>query len=94
MILTSAEFDVPEKVDFETVFRLLDADESAELYHQFSPYGESWARFGRQRRMVVHTWPEHGIATVDVYDSERVDLSVLSEIGWRERKPATRDHGR
>ena len=76
---------MPVVVDFEGAFSLLEAESAGELYHQFSPYGQSWARFGVGRRVVIHTWPEHQLATIDVYDSREVDLSILAELGWRRR---------
>lgn len=34
--------------------------------HQFAPQGVSVAVFGDRCRALLHSWPEHGIATFDV----------------------------
>jgi S-adenosylmethionine decarboxylase len=49
--------------------------------HQFEPRGASVVALGATLRLVVHTWPERGIATLDLWTSslpaERiVDLCV------------------
>lgn len=80
---TFACFDVPEDVDLDAVFAVLGTG-TAMLQHRFTPHGESCSRAGQGRVVVVHTWPEHGVATVDVY-GDAVDLAVLRELGWAVR---------
>lgn len=43
--------------------------------------GITWIRGFRGGTVVVHTWPELGLASVDCYGPTAA-LSVLAEIGW------------
>ncbi|NPB07051.1 MAG: S-adenosylmethionine decarboxylase [Aquificae bacterium] len=36
-------------------------------YHQFQPHGATGVVLLAESHISIHTWPEHGIATVDVY---------------------------
>ena len=51
--------------------------------HSFTPHGESCCRFGGAGRVVVHTWPERHIATIDVWASqERLEARRAALIRW------------
>jgi len=53
------------------------------LAHTFEPHGDSVAVLAEDCRVVLHTWPEHALVTVDVYSGSPVDLSDLrTELGW------------
>jgi S-adenosylmethionine decarboxylase proenzyme len=41
--------------------------------HRFSPYGVSVVALLAESHMAVHTWPEHDVATVDVFTCGEVD---------------------
>jgi S-adenosylmethionine decarboxylase len=36
-------------------------------FHQFNPYGVSGVVVIAESHLTIHTWPEHGYASVDVY---------------------------
>ncbi len=36
-------------------------------YHQFQPHGATGVVLLAESHISIHTWPEHGLATVDVY---------------------------
>jgi S-adenosylmethionine/arginine decarboxylase-like enzyme len=43
-------------------------------HHRFVPQGVSCVRSGSAGSIAIHTWPEHGLATVDVWmDAERLE---------------------
>ena len=65
----------PEKIDrVEDIKELLEgAVKFANLtkisshYYQFQPHGATGVILLAESHLSIHTWPEHGIATVDVY---------------------------
>ena len=48
------------------------------LRHSFTPHGLSLARLGPRGSVVVHTWPEHRLATVDAWGAAagRLDAAL------------------
>lgn len=36
-------------------------------FHQFNPYGVSGVVVISESHLAIHTWPEHGYASVDIY---------------------------
>ncbi len=54
--------------------------EGAPLEHAFVPYGLSVGRLGPRGSVMVHTWPEHGLATVDAWGAvaRRLDAVIDS----------------
>lgn len=58
--------------------------EGLDAVHRYSPHGVSWARMAGDVRVTVHTWPEHELATVDVFGvAEARVLEVLRSRGWQ-----------
>lgn len=37
------------------------------VFHHFNPYGVSGAVIIEESHLTIHTWPEYGFASVDVY---------------------------
>lgn len=56
--------------------------QATDRVHRFEPHGVSWAATTPRAMLVIHTWPEHGLATVD-YRGTPLDLdAALRGIGW------------
>jgi len=53
------------------------------FHHEFSPAGVSMTGASRAARVAVHTWPETGAATVDVWCADR-DPAVLVDLAAAE----------
>ena len=50
--------------------------------HQFLPHGRSVAVIGTTHQVIFHTWPEHGLVTLDLYPAR--DLADFeAELGWK-----------
>ena len=61
-----------------------------DVVHQFEPTGTSWVRFSEAGRVALHTWPEEGLVSVDVWSEQPVDLAGrLAELGWIQRDEGT-----
>jgi S-adenosylmethionine decarboxylase proenzyme len=39
------------------------------LFHRFSPQGISGVVIIAESHLTIHTWPEHGLASIDIYTS-------------------------
>jgi len=53
------------------------------LSHVFQPFGLSYGSLDTEVRVAIHTWPEHGLLTVDVYARRSVDIRTsLSPLPW------------
>lgn len=51
--------------------------------HDYRPQGSSALAVAPHLTLAVHTWPEHGLATLDTYGTPLPDLSDrLASIGW------------
>ena len=48
--------------------------------HAWPGGGISWVRVGVGGTAVLHTWPEHGLASLDLYGAAVV--AALAELGW------------
>ncbi len=50
----------------------------------WSPQGRSATYFGAASTIVVHTWPELGVATIDVWadDADERLTAVAAALGW------------
>ncbi|MEM6929576.1 MAG: S-adenosylmethionine decarboxylase [Myxococcota bacterium] len=71
----------PDRTELRRAAALLGAT-APSVTHTFEPHGESLAVLG-SRRVVLHTWPEHGLVTVDVYADAPVDLTpLIAHLGW------------
>lgn len=46
------------------------------LRHAWEPQGESWVFSRPGLSLVAHSWPELGLATLDLYAQEGVDVSA------------------
>lgn len=64
------------------------------VVHAFEPHGDSVAVLGEACRVVLHTWPEHRLVTVDVYAPSPISLEPLvSALGWIPvAEPTPREH--
>ena len=68
------------RADLTADLAALVAD-GAEHLHRWPGGGISWVRVGCGGTVVVHTWPEHGIATIDVYGQAALEAcrAILAE---------------
>lgn len=69
------------------VCQRLDDTSSTLLERQFQPQGVSAVFVGAQLRLVLHTWPELGIATLDVSGVSDVAAALFSECRMALRRP-------
>ncbi len=51
----------------ETAVKVADLTKISSHYYQFQPHGATGVILLAESHISIHTWPEHGIATVDVY---------------------------
>ncbi len=51
----------------ETAVKVADLTKISSHYYQFQPHGATGVVLLAESHISIHTWPEHGIATVDVY---------------------------
>ena len=51
----------------ETAVKVADLTKISSHYYQFKPHGATGIILLAESHISIHTWPEHGIATVDVY---------------------------
>ncbi len=52
--------------------------------HRFEPVGVSIVRLGPRGTVVLHTWPERGVITLDGYGAASDDLPArVRALGWR-----------
>lgn len=58
------------------------------VVHLFQPHGASLLFLGPETRLALHTWPEHGLATLDLHlaapkeEAERLCRSLERALGW------------
>ena len=45
------------------------------VFHQFSPYGLSGVVIIAESHLAIHTWPEHGFASIDVFTCRSAALT-------------------
>ncbi len=61
--------------------------------HQFQPQGFSAFRIGSTGSVAVHTWPEHDLATLDLYGSAATfPLHDLHALGLRVVEEPVMEH--
>ena len=68
------------------------------VFHKFSPQGVSGVVVIAESHLTVHTWPELGVASVDIYTSgttaePRLALPVLRQ-GFRAARETVSEHAR
>ena len=54
--------------------------------HRCSPQGLSGTLIDADRTIVLHTWPERGVATIDVWsadDAAPIAAELAEALGWR-----------
>ena len=51
----------------ETAVRVAGLTKISSHYYQFQPHGATGVILLAESHISIHTWPEHGLATVDVY---------------------------
>ncbi|MDQ7038544.1 MAG: adenosylmethionine decarboxylase [Aquificota bacterium] len=51
----------------ETAVRVADLTKISSHYYQFQPHGATGVVLLAESHISIHTWPEHRLATVDVY---------------------------
>ena len=67
----------------EEAMKALGMPTGQDVVHQFEPSGTSWVRFSEAGRVALHTWPEKGLVSVDVWSERPIDLTgCLSKLGW------------
>lgn len=71
-----AALDEPERVGAlaEALAGYFGVELPGCTHHRFTPQGVSCVRSGGAGFLVIHTWPEWGLATMDVWmDAERLE---------------------
>ena len=67
----------------EEALNALGMPSGQDVIHEFEPTGTSWVRFSEAGRVALHTWPERGLVSVDVWSDQPVDLAErLATLGW------------
>ncbi len=51
----------------ESAVKVADLTKISSHYHQFNPHGATGVILLAESHISIHTWPEYGLATVDVY---------------------------
>ncbi len=51
----------------EGAVKVADLTKISSHYYQFQPHGATGVVLLAESHISIHTWPEHGLATVDVY---------------------------
>lgn len=77
--------DEPEQVGSlaQALAGYFGAELPGSTLHRFSPQGVSCVRFGAPGSIAIHTWPERGLATVDVWmDAERLERGLEGLGSW------------
>lgn len=54
--------------------------DGADHVHAWPGGGISWFRTGAAGTAVAHTWPEHGLASLDLYGAAAV--AAFADLGW------------
>jgi S-adenosylmethionine/arginine decarboxylase-like enzyme len=59
----------------------------AEVEKRWEPHGYTWCGWGVDFQLIIHTWPEHQLATIDLWlesaKSEPVIVALELALGWR-----------
>ena len=65
-----------------------------ELEHRWDPQGTTWCGWGADFALIIHTWPEHQLATIDLRGkSEAVIIALELALGWRRIEERTINRG-
>ncbi len=48
-----------------------------EQFHQFEPWGASGFLLLAESHISVHTWPEEGLAVIDIFACGRLDIDII-----------------
>ncbi|MEN3033844.1 MAG: adenosylmethionine decarboxylase [Aquificaceae bacterium] len=51
----------------ETAVKVASLNKISSHYHQFQPHGATGVVLLAESHLSIHTWPEHGLAAVDVF---------------------------
>lgn len=51
----------------ETAVKVASLTKISSHYHQFQPHGATGVVLLAESHLSIHTWPEHGLASVDVF---------------------------
>ena len=70
--LYGVEGDLIDRVEdvqnlLETAVKVADLTKISSHYFQFQPHGATGVVLLAESHLSIHTWPEHGLATVDVF---------------------------
>lgn len=69
-----------------------------ELFHQFSPYGVSGVVVISESHLAIHTWPEHGCASVDFFScAESVSAQTIERFlqeAFKASETSAQEYGR
>jgi S-adenosylmethionine/arginine decarboxylase-like enzyme len=61
---------------------------------RWEPKGLTWCGWGRDFRLVVHTWPEKELATIDFFGASDESIAALElALGWRRIEEAEISRG-
>ena len=67
------------RASIEEVCAIVGLQLTQVLEHRFQPQGVSLLLLGPQLRLALHTWPERGLATLDVLGPEAELLGLVVE---------------
>lgn len=69
VVVAHAKSSGPEAIEAlaDVILRFLDVVLPASEAHRFQSFGSSLVRFGADGRLAIHSWPERGVVTVDVW---------------------------
>jgi S-adenosylmethionine/arginine decarboxylase-like enzyme len=65
----------------------VDLHPIGDFTERWTPHGLTWCGWGNDFRLIVHTWPEHHLATIDLWSSAKKSEPVIRalevSLGWR-----------
>ena len=65
------------------------------VFHHFNPYGVSGAVIIEESHLTIHTWPEYGFASVDVYTcGDSVNPWMAADYLAEKLKASKQNHSR
>ncbi len=60
--------------------RLANATVVTDVFHNFSPFGVSGVVVIAESHVAIHTWPEYGVASVDIFScSDKMNPQVIED---------------
>lgn len=87
--------DSPRKLRLalETAARRGRATVVRSLFHRFSPFGVSGVIVIAESHISIHTWPEYGSATVDIFScTKKMNIPLIKKIIAQSLKPRQTVH--